>query len=176
MKTLPKNCKMKKPIASDVIIKDGLASNRHWMVDIQWALGLKAPRSLGMTSFKRVLQNRLVEETVKALEGRDPSHINLRSYWTQSLEQKFTPAKTVEYLFGYLKGTENYSECAMTFGLKKGPFIDIEYSALLMADPDTIIFCKEDMVILKKADGQVVAMLAGLNPKTIKKYLSRKGV
>lgn len=178
---LPKTCRFKKLVATEAVyIGGGFASNRHWIFNTAWLLNLPRRRDLGMIN----LLNRVSKAQVNAVQAR----LNDERYPTYDLEalvkatdlKKYRPAKCLNFELGFFKGNpNNYTAVAMSFGTNStawtSPWVDVEYSAAFYFDADTTVMHagpNEPVAIVKA--GEIVGLIAPLNPATLKEYVKSK--
>lgn len=168
---LPKNCKFKKLAKSETLyVSGGFVSNKHWVFDMQWLLGLKRSNSLGLTTIQNAVKKAQVKATMARLNGAFyPSHDLEKVVSAIPLSQyKPAPQGGIEFIEDFLKGDyEKPGVVALAFKTKKTPYLDIEYAAALFFDTSTMIMIKDGSspIVLQDASGKIVAALMGLNPK-----------
>lgn len=174
---LPKTMKFKAPNPNELTLEAGLATNRHWILNVAWLLACPKSRTLGLTSLKtqivkeqvRLVKHLLDDKTVHRLGAEEKlKSFDLTQY------QEFS-RDDIKFCKGYLNNKTSEKDIAyIKMQAKKTPnFFDIKYAACLFFDLSTKIFVPVNNdfwpLILKDASDKVVLALAPLSPNSIQK-------
>lgn len=156
--------------SENIFLESGYASNGKWLFNVNW---LKSVASRGNIQVRNRVTKAQVEFVNKKLSSEYintrpvsavVSNVNLKAYRPVDLSEQ------VKVRQGYKHGKpDSFGTVAFQLGTN-GPCIDAEfYPALLWDTETTAHVCGDtDPIVVLKA-GEIVAMVAPLNPKYLNK-------
>lgn len=148
------------PASQTVYVRDGYATNRHWIFRIDWLNTLA--KSRGNIQVRNRAKKAMLAANTARLLGNDYDKLDVSQPVSQIVLTEYRAASASEFetVQGYIKGDQsNYG--AVAFRIGGVPCLDIEYFPALQWDSGVTVMVKgkhDPVVIL--SGGEIVGLIA----------------